>query len=89
MIIRAITKTSRKVVDKYTVYFFDGTCLTLSNNPDSPQGFSQWSEYFGLNDNDFENGAVGNRKILGNETMVNWFELPVVLQAHIENIIRG
>ena len=67
-----------EVLDKYTVYFYDGTCLTLSSNPDSPQGVSQWSEYFGVNDSDFETGKVGNDK------MINWFELPSVIQAHIE-----
>ena len=82
MIIRAITKSSKKVIDRYTVYFWDGTCLTLSSNPDSPQGVSQWSEYYGINDNDFETGKVGD------ETMINWFDLPVVIQAHIEKRIR-
>ncbi|MBW8039240.1 MAG: hypothetical protein FVQ85_04500 [Planctomycetes bacterium] len=82
MIIRAITKASKKVVDKYAVYFWDGTCLTLSSNPDSPQGVSQMSEYYGINDSDFETGRVGD------EQMINWFELPVVVQAHIEKRIR-
>lgn len=83
MIIRAITKMKKKVLDKYTVYFWNGTCLTLSSNPDSPQGVSQWSEYFGINDSDFETGIVGDEK------MLNWFDLPVVLQAHIEKRVRG
>ena len=82
MLIRAITKTSKKVIDKYTVYMWDGTCLTLSSNPDSPQGVSQWSEYFGINDSDFETGKVGDEK------MLNWFDLPVVLQAHIEKRVK-
>ena len=82
MIIRAITKTNKKVMDKYTVYFWDGSCLTLSSNPDSPQGMSQWSEYFGINDSDFEMGIVNGEK------MINWFDLPSVIQAHIEKRIR-
>lgn len=82
MIIRAITKTSKKVIDKYTVYFWDGSCLTLSSNPDSPQGVSQGGEYFGINDSDFEKGKVGDEK------MINWFDLPVVIQAHVEKRIR-
>ena len=86
MIIRAITKTGKRVMDQYTVYFYDGTCLTLSANPDSPQGVSHMGEYFGINDSDFEAGAEGGR-ILGSEKMMNWFELPVVLQAHIEKRI--
>ena len=82
MIIRAITKTKKKVLDKYTVYMWNGTCLTLSSNPDSPQGISQWSEYYGINDSDFETGQVGDEK------MLNWFDLPVVLQAHIEKRVK-
>ena len=78
MIIRAITKSKKKVIDKYTVYFMDGSCLTLSSNPDSPQGVSMWGEYFGTNDADFETGKIGD------ETMVNLFDLPSVIQAHIE-----
>ena len=81
MLIRAITKTSKKVIDKYTVYFWDGSCLTLSSNPDSPQGVSQWSGYFGINDADFETGKVGDEK------MINFFELPSIVQAHIEKRI--
>ena len=83
MIIRAITTNHGKTFDRYTVYLWDGTCLTLSSNPDSPQGFSQWSEYFGINDNDFETGKIGD------ETMINWFDLPVVIQAHVEKRIKG
>jgi hypothetical protein len=82
MIIRAITKTNKKAIDKYTVYFWNGTCLTLSSNTDNPQGVSQWSEYFGINDSDFETGRVEDEK------MVNWFDLPVVVQAHVEKRIR-
>jgi len=83
MIIRAITTNKGKTIDQYTVYFYDGTCLTLSSNPDSPQGVSQWSEYFGINDFDFKKGKVGNEK------MINWFDLPPIVQAHVEKRIRG
>ena len=88
MIIRAITKTKKKVIDKYTIYFWDGSCLTLSSNPDSPQGVSQFGEYFGLNDEDFYEAAVNKQKILDHETMINWFDLPVIIKAHIEKRIR-
>ena len=81
MIIRAITKSSKKVMDKYTVYMWDGSCLTLSSNPDSIQGVSQFGEYYGINDSDFETGKVGD------EIMINWFEMPVVIQAHLEKRI--
>ncbi len=83
MIIRAITKTSKKVIDRYTIYFWNGICLTLSSNCDSAQGLSQFGEYFGVNDSDFEMGKVGD------EQMINFFELPSVVQAHIEKRIKG
>jgi len=82
MIIRAITKSSKKVLDRYTVYLWDGTCLTLSSSPDSVQGVSQFGEYFGINDSDFEKGDVNGEK------MINWFELPHQIQAHIEKRVR-
>ena len=89
MIIRAITKSKKKVLDKYTIYFWDGTCLTLSSNPDSPQGVSQWGDTFGVNDSDFEEASESkNRVIPGTcEKIINFFELPVVIQAHIEKRI--
>jgi len=83
MIIRAITVSRKKVLDRYTVYFWDGTCLTLSSDSDSVQGFSQWSEYFGINDSHFETGSVNGEK------MINWFELPHQIQAHIEKRVSG
>ena len=91
MLIRAITKSSKKVIDKYTVYFMDGSCLILSSNPDSPQGVSQWGEYFGLNDADFEEAIENNNQlvILGQvEKLMNFSDLPTVIQAHVEKRIR-
>ena len=82
MIIRAISKSREKVVVKYTVYFWDGRCLTLSSNPNTPQGVSQWSEYFGINDDVLETGIIGNEK------MMNWYDLPVVIQAHVEKQVN-
>jgi hypothetical protein len=87
MIIKAITTNKGKTIDRYTVYFYDGTCLTLSSDPDSPQGVSMFGEYFGINDSDFEEAAIENKKILGSESLINWFQLPSVLQAHIEKRI--
>lgn len=81
MIIRAITSNNGKTLDRYCVYFWDGSCLTLSSNPDSPQGVSQWGDTFGINDSDFETGAVSG------EQMINFYELPIVIQAHIEKRI--
>ncbi len=90
MIIRAITKSQGKVIDKYTVYFMDGSCLTLSSNPDSPQGVSQWGEYFGINDATFEEAIENNKQllILGRvEELVNFCELPSIIKSHIEKRI--
>jgi len=89
MLIRAITKSSKKVIDKYTIYFWDGSCLTMSSNPDSPQGVSQFSEYFGINDSHFEEAAESKNHIIPDtdERMINFFELPSVIQSHIEKRI--
>ena len=86
MLIRAITKTSKKVLNRYTVYFYDGSCLTLSTNPDNPQGVSQWGDTFGINDSHFEEAAESKKNIIPgtNEKMINWFDLPSQLQSHIE-----
>jgi hypothetical protein len=83
MLIRAITKTNKKVLDIYCVYFWDGMCLTMSSNPDSPQGVSLFGEYFGINESDFEQGYFGDEK------MINFYELPSVIQVHIQKRIEG
>ena len=83
MLIRAITITSEKVIDKYCVYFWDGNCLTMSSNPDSPQGVSMFGKYFEKNDSDFEEGKFNGEK------MINFFELPGIIQAHVEKRVKG
>ncbi len=45
------------------------------------QGTSQWGGYFGINDSDFEIGRVGNEKV------INWIDLPSIIQAHIEKMM--
>ena len=89
LIIRAITTNNGKTLDRYTVYFFDGSCLTLSSNPDSPQGVSQVGQTFGINDLCYEEGAENKNHIIPgtDEKMINWFELPSIVQAHIEKRI--
>lgn len=91
MLIRAITISKQKVIDKYTVYFYDGTCLTMNSNPDSPQGVSQWGEYFGINDADFEEAMENDNQliILGKvEILINFSDLPSVIKSHIEKRIE-
>ena len=89
MIIQAITTNRGKTLDRYTIYFWDGSCLTLSCNPDSPQGVSQFGESFGITDADFEEAALNkNHKIPdSDETLLNFFDLPAAIQSHIENRI--
>ena len=90
MIIRAITKTSQRIIDQYTVYFHDGRCLILLTSPKSIQGISQWGQYFGINDADFEDAIDNNNQllILGKiEKLINFSDLPSIIQAHIEKRI--
>ena len=89
MIIRAITVSKKKVLDHYSIFFYDGSCLTLSSNPDSPQGVSMWGDTFGINDSHFEEAAESKDHIIPGteETLINWIELPVVVQAHVEKRI--
>lgn len=89
MLIRVITKTKKKVIDLYTIHFFEGSCLTLSSNPGSPQGVSMWGETFGINDSHFEEATESKDHVIPgtDEHMINFFELPSIIQAHIEKRI--
>lgn len=89
MIIRAMTTNKGKTLDRYSVFFWDGSCLTLSSNPDSPQGVSMWGDTFGINDSHFEEAAENKNHIIPgtDEQMINFFELPSIVQAHIEKRI--
>lgn len=40
-----VTDNNNATFDRYSVYFKDGSVLTLSENPNDPQGYSQWSEF--------------------------------------------
>lgn len=90
MLIRAITKAKQRFSDQYRVYFHNEKCLTLNTHPDSPQGISYWGEYFCISDADFEEAMEnGNQLVLmGNaEMLINFSDLPSILQAHIEKRI--
>lgn len=39
-----ITDNGGATADRYTVYFADGSCLAMSENPSSPGGISEWLE---------------------------------------------
>ena len=90
MIIKAITDNQGKTFDRYTIYFWDGSYLTLSHNCDSPQGVSMWGETFGTNDSHFEEASESKDHVIPgtDEQMINWFDLPSIVQAHIEKRIR-
>ena len=78
MIIRAITKSK----NSFKVYFENGKLLKLEfQNNDCYQGSSVWQDYWGINDLDIENG-----KILG-EKIINYLDLPPIIQAHIEKVL--
>ncbi|MCK4887738.1 MAG: hypothetical protein KAS96_10140 [Planctomycetes bacterium] len=88
MIIKAITKNS-KVLDTYTVYFFDDTFLTLSPNCDSCQGVSQMGEG-GLSDGELDYAANSDLKLSKDELLINFFDLPVKVQEHVKKrILEG
>ena len=89
MLIRAITTNNGKTLDRYSVYFYNGNVLTMSHNPDSPSGVSTWSEFYGIHDGHFEEAADSKNKIMPgtDEKMINWFDLPSIVQAHVEKRI--
>lgn len=86
MIIRAITSNKNKT--DITVFFYDGSCLFISNS--NLQGYSREGTCHGINDADFERAALEGEKILG-QTVINYFDLEQVvqsvIQAHIEKKI--
>jgi len=49
-----------------------------------------WGETFGINDSHFEEIAESkNHTIPGtNEQMINWFDMPLIVQSHIEKRIN-
>lgn len=86
MIIKAITK-NKKVLDTYTVYFFNDTFLSLSHNCDSCQGVSQWSDG-GLCDGELDYAANSDLKVSKDEILINFYDLPKNVQKHIKKRIK-
>lgn len=88
LIIKAITvNKTKKMMDFYSVFFWTGEVLTLSNNPDSPQGISMFGEYYGINDATFEEYIFDGTLVNGSE-QVNFFDLPPLVQSHIEKRVN-
>lgn len=90
MLIRVVTKSKQQFLDQYRVYFMSGSCLTIKANTDSSQGISCWEDCFGLHDGIWEEAIENNNQLIlmGNvEELINFSDLPSVIQAHIEKAI--
>ena len=73
MKIKLILDNNGKTFDRYSVYFDDGSFLSLSTNCNSPQGFSQWGE---LTNSDQDKATE--------ETEISFSDLPISVQNHIK-----
>jgi hypothetical protein len=61
--------------DRYSVYFTNGTFLSLSTNCNSPQGYSQWGEWSEIPNSDNSDAVE--------ETEISFEDLPLNVQSHI------
>jgi hypothetical protein len=68
-----------KYFDRYSVYFDDGSFLSLSTNCDSPQGFSQHGEWSEIHNSDQD--AVEEKEI-------SFSDLPLNVQQHIKRRMK-
>ncbi len=80
-IIKAVTKNT-KVLDSFTIYFFNDTYLSLSHNCDSPQGISQWGEGCSFSNGELDLAGQTDLKVSKEEILINFFDLPVNVQEH-------
>lgn len=71
-----ITDNGGATADRYTVAFSDGSYLSLSSNPSSPMGISEWGESIGP---EFMAGAVD----AGDEVDLALGDLPAGIVGHI------
>jgi hypothetical protein len=67
-------------LELYSIYFTNGTFLSLSTNCDSYQGYSQWGEWQELPSTD-KSDAV-------EETEIEFTDLPLPVQQHILRRMR-
>ena len=88
MFIKSITDNGGKTLDRYTVYFWDGDYLTLSENCDTPQGVSQTGHLEGIQNAAIEPAAQSNHIIFNNQKMINFFDLPENVQEHVIRRIK-
>lgn len=82
MIIQAITLSPNNLC-KYSVYFYGGDCLILSDNPEAPQGLSQFTQH-AISDKTFKNAANNQDGYFEGEILINFYELPENIQNHIQ-----
>ena len=74
LIIRVITKGK----NSYKVYFDNGKLLMIECKDGQYAGYAIWSFYWGVNDATIEEGSIFGEKV------INYHELPVIIQSHIE-----
>lgn len=74
-----VTDNNNATFDRYSVYFKDGSVLGLSENPASPQGYSQWSEFDPTMIRDISSSEV-------QETPISFAEFP--LKDHVVQRVR-
>lgn len=78
MLIKAITKSR----NCFSLYFENGKLLKMTfKDEDCSQGCSEWMYSWGVNDLDVEEGEIMGEKI------INYHELPPIIQSHIEGIL--
>lgn len=72
MKIKLILDNNGRTFDRYSVYFTNGTFLSVSSNCDSPQGFSQWEEI-----------PPSDKSDATEETEISFSDLPLNVQQHV------
>jgi hypothetical protein len=89
MKIKAITDNGGRTFDRYTVYMWDNTYVTLSPNCDSVQGVSNWGEHSIADNYDFYIADQYNIAVNNNECLINLHDLPQNVQAHVIRLLRN
>ena len=86
MMIKAITDNHGMTFDRYCVYFWEQSyCLGLSENCDSPQGFSIFGEHQVPHES-FILSATNNIPVSNNEWLIDFNDLPKNVQKHVIEI---
>jgi hypothetical protein len=83
MKIKLILDNNGRTFDRYSVYFTDGTFLSLSSNCNSPQGFSQFGEWSEIPSTD-----NSNQDDVVEEKEISFSDLPISVQQHIKQRMK-